>query len=46
VNGKKIICATGDKAQPDTGFHGFPPTDPKGRSEDVIVYGGKAGGGA
>jgi len=41
-----VICATGDKATPDMALHAFPPTDPYEHSYDVIVYGGKAGGGS
>ena len=45
IGGKKVIVAVGDKAGPDSKKHPAPPTDPKGASATVIVYGGKAGGG-
>lgn len=47
INGKKVIVALGDKALPakDTKKHPAPPTDPKGHSMTVIVYGGASGGG-
>jgi len=45
VNNKKVICAIGDKAEPDNANHPAPPTDPKGSSNNVIVYGGGGGGG-
>jgi uncharacterized Zn-binding protein involved in type VI secretion len=46
INGKKVICALGDTAS-DNDSTGHPPgpVDPKGHSNDVIVYGGGAGGG-
>jgi hypothetical protein len=45
IENKKIIVAVGDKAAGDNKKHPAPPTDPKGHSSTVIVYGGAAGGG-
>lgn len=50
IEGKKVICAMGDIAAPDKEGceinHPTGPTNPKGRSPNVIVYGGGAGGGS
>ena len=46
INGKSVICAVGDKASGDLEDHPVPPTDPKGHSTNVLVYGGGAGGGS
>lgn len=40
IEGKKIICAVGDKAGPDALLHPIPPTDPSSGSPNVIVYEG------
>lgn len=40
INKKLVICAIGDKAEPDAADHPPPPTDPDGHSSDVFVYGG------
>jgi len=47
INGKKVIVAMGDKADParDSKRHPVPPTDPKEHSNRLIIYGGAAGGG-
>jgi hypothetical protein len=39
VENKLIICAVGDKAEPDDLGHPAPPTDPQTSSSDTIVYG-------
>jgi hypothetical protein len=45
INNKKVICAVGDTAYgADNKTHDPGPVDPKGHSDDVIVYGGAAGG--
>jgi uncharacterized Zn-binding protein involved in type VI secretion len=50
IEGKLVICAMGDMAAPDKlGCfikHPTGATNPKGHSNDVIVYGGAAGGGS
>lgn len=50
IQGKLVICAMGDIAGPDRQdcvvLHPTGPTNPKGHSNDVIVYGGGAGGGS
>jgi len=46
INGKLVICAVGDTAyNQDSKEHPPGPVDPLGHSNDVIVYGGGAGGG-
>jgi hypothetical protein len=49
IQGKLVICAMGDIAAPDKEdcivIHPTGPTNPKGHSMDVVVYGGRAGGG-
>ena len=45
IEGKKVICAVGDKAQSDDQEHSPGQTDPRGHSLNVVVYGGAAGGG-
>ena len=49
IQGKYIICGVGDIAAPDRAgcvvLHPTGATNPKGHSLDVLVYGGKAGGG-
>lgn len=40
AEGKKIIVAVGDLAEPDNLFHPFPPTDPSTASGDVFAYTG------
>jgi hypothetical protein len=45
INNKKVICAVGDTAySADNNTHDPGPVDPKGHSNDVIIYGGAAGG--
>lgn len=39
INGKLVICAVGDAAQPDNFPHFPPETYPEERSQDVFVYG-------
>lgn len=49
IEGKLVICAMGDIAAPDNSCDNIHPTgatDPKGHSNDVVVYGGGAGGGS
>jgi hypothetical protein len=49
IGGKNVICAVGDTAAPDNSCaipHPGPPTNPRGHSMDVVVYGGAAGGGS
>lgn len=50
IEGKLVICAMGDTAGPDKLAclikHPAGATDPLGHSNDVIVYGGAAGGGS
>lgn len=43
INGKRVICAVGDKAGGDLANHPIPPTDPSKSSKDVWVYEGKDG---
>jgi hypothetical protein len=46
INGKKVITAVGDKAEPDNSCatpHPGPPTDPLGHSSDTYAYGGSTG---
>lgn len=49
IQSKRVICAMGDIAAPDREGcivnHPTGPTNPKGHSMDVVVYGGGAGGG-
>lgn len=49
IQGKYIICGMGDVAGPDRKGcfikHPAGATNPKGHSNDVLVYGGQAGGG-
>lgn len=45
IEGKFVICAVGDTAGADRKEHSPGQTDPKGHSNDVVVYGGAAGGG-
>ena len=49
INSKLVICAMGDTADGDRAGcvveHPAGATNPKGHSNDVIVYGGAAGGG-
>lgn len=49
IENKLVICAMGDTAAPDklgcVILHPAGATDPLGHSNDVIVYGGAAGGG-
>lgn len=49
INDKYIICGVGDVAAPDKLAcfikHPTGATNPLGHSVDVLVYGGKAGGG-
>ena len=40
AEGKKIIVAVGDLAEPDNQFHPAPPTDPSTASGDVFAYTG------
>lgn len=50
IGGSKVICAVGDIAAPDRAGceikHPTGATNPLGHSYDVIVYGGRAGGGS
>lgn len=50
INNKLVICGMGDIAAPDKAdcevLHPTGPTNPKGHSPNVIVYGGAAGGGS
>lgn len=47
VENKLVICAAGDEAKTvDKKGHPKLLTSPKGRSSDVIIYGGGAGGGS
>lgn len=50
IENKHVICAMGDIAAPDKAgcivLHPTGPTNPKGHSPDVYVYGGAAGGGS
>ena len=50
ISGKKVICAVGDSAAPDREacevLHPTGATNPLGHSNDVIIYGGRAGGGS
>jgi hypothetical protein len=46
VENKLVICAVGDKSEPDDYPHPPGNPDPKGHSMDVVVYGGAAGGGS
>lgn len=50
INGKKVICAVGDAAASDKAGceikHPAGSTNPLGHSNDVVVYGGAAGGGS
>lgn len=39
INGKKVICAVGDHATDDNKDHHPPETYPKGKSDNVNVYG-------
>lgn len=39
INGKKVICAHGDRGGPDNGLHISPATDPDESSTNVFVYG-------
>lgn len=39
INGKLIIVAVGDAAEPDALGHPVPPTDPQQSSGDVFAYG-------
>jgi hypothetical protein len=45
IEGKYVICAVGDTAGADRREHSPGQTDPRGHSNDVLVYGGAAGGG-
>lgn len=45
IEGKLAICAAGDEAKsPDAKKHPRLLSSPKGRSIDVLIYGGNAGG--
>lgn len=50
IGNKKFICAVGDTAAPDRQAcfirHPAGATNPLGHSFNVIIYGGKAGGGS
>ena len=39
INGKKVICAIGDQAEPDNFPHLPPETYPEEHSPNVFVYG-------
>lgn len=45
IEGKFVICAVGDAAEGDMREHSPGQTDPRGHSNQVLVYGGRAGGG-
>lgn len=45
IEGKYVICAVGDAAGGDRQEHSPGQTDPRGHSNQVVVYGGAAGGG-
>lgn len=50
ISNKLVICGMGDIATPDKAacfiLHPTGPTNPKGHSPNVVVYGGGAGGGS
>ena len=46
INGKLVICAVGDNASGDNALHPAPSTRPRGKSTNVFVYSGNAGGGS